>query len=229
MRTLAIGDIHGCLRSLDALLDAVAPAQDDTLIFLGDYIDRGPNSRGVVERVLQLAARQRVIRLQGNHEQMMLEALGGGEKLRAWLYYGGEATMHSYSPLGDAGKMSDVPDEHWNFMRTGADFFETPTHFFVHANAYPDLPLNGQPPYMLRWEKFNDPPPHKNGKIMVCGHTAQRNGLPRNIGHAVCIDTFAYGAGGWLSCLDATSGTVWQANEKSESRRTHIDDCRIAK
>lgn len=226
MRTLAIGDIHGCLRALNALLDCVAPGKDDTLVFLGDYVDRGPNARGVVERVMRLAREYRIITLLGNHEQMMQEALAGGEKQRAWLMYGGESTLRSYSPLGDGGKLSDMPEDHWVFMRRCIDFYETPTHFFVHANAYPELPLNGQPPYMLRWEKFNDPAPHISGKIMVCGHTAQRSGMPRNLGHAVCIDTWAYGPG-WLTCLDANSGRIWQANEAGQTRTSHIEELRV--
>jgi hypothetical protein len=66
-------------------------------------------------------------------------------------------------------------------------------------------------------ERFADPPPHQSGKIMVCGHTSQQSGLPRNIGHAVCIDTFVYGDG-WLTCLDVANGQYWQANQKGETR-----------
>jgi len=69
---------------------------------------------------------------------------------------------------------------------------------------------------MLYWEQFNDPP-HESGKIMVCGHTPQRSGRPRDIGHAVCIDTGAH-AGGWLTCLDVMSGTYWQANQQGQTR-----------
>ena len=226
MRTLVIGDIHGCLRALNALLDSVSPEADDAIVFLGDYVDRGPHSRGVIERVIRLRETHRVITLLGNHELMMQEALNGGEKQRAWLLYGGEATLRSYSPLGDEGKLSDVPEEHWKFMRSCVDMYQTPTHFFVHANAFPELPLDAQPPYMLRWEKFNDPGPHMSGKIMVCGHTAQRSGTPRNLGHAICIDTWVYGPG-WLTCLDANSGHVWQANEAGQTRTSHLAEFRV--
>jgi Calcineurin-like phosphoesterase len=114
--------------------------------------------------------------------------------------------------------MSRVPEAHWRFLEEELrGWYETPTHFFVHANYYPDIPLAEQPDLMLYWEKFDDPPPHESGKIMICGHTPQKSGLPRNIGHAVCIDTWVYGKG-WLTCLDVSSGKYWQANQRRETR-----------
>ena len=123
-----------------------------------------------------------------------------------------------------AGKLADMPDEHWEFLEKHCvDWYETETHFFVHANAYPELPLDEQPPYMLYWEPFNDPAPHVSGKIMVCGHTPQKNGTPRNLGHALCLDTWAYGKG-WLSCLDVTTGRLWQANQAGQERTAWLED-----
>ncbi|MGL4552234.1 MAG: metallophosphoesterase, partial [Gemmataceae bacterium] len=75
MRTLAIGDIHGYSATLDALLQAVAPAADDRVVTLGDYVDRGPDSRGVIDRLIALHATGRLIPLFGNHDEMMLEGL----------------------------------------------------------------------------------------------------------------------------------------------------------
>jgi serine/threonine protein phosphatase 1 len=72
---------------------------------------------------------------------------------------------------------------------------------------------------------FDDPAPHESGKIMVCGHTSQKVGRPRNVGHAVCIDTRAYGEVGWLTCLDVASGRYWQANQKGETRAGWLEDC----
>jgi serine/threonine protein phosphatase 1 len=71
---------------------------------------------------------------------------------------------------------------------------------------------------MLYWEKFDHPPPHESGKIMVCGHTPQASGRPLDIGHAICIDTQAYKPSGWLTCLDVASGRYWQANQQGETR-----------
>jgi serine/threonine protein phosphatase 1 len=102
-------------------------------------------------------------------------------------------------------------------------YYEAATHFFVHANACPDVSVNEQPDGMLYWEWFDDPEPHESGKIMICGHTPQDNGLPRSIGHAVCIDTCAHG-GGWLTCLDVESGMLWQANEGGDTRKMHLSE-----
>lgn len=224
-RILAIGDVHGCLSALHPLLAAVAPTSQDTLITLGDYVDRGPDSAGVITTILRLRRSCRVISLLGNHEAMMLAARKGGAKLENWLECGGDATLRSYAVLGDAGCLADVPDDHWTFLdKECVSWHEAQTHFFVHANAYAEMPLDEQPEYMLRWEKFNDPPPHESGKVMVCGHSPQHDGRPRNIGHAVCIDTHVYGDFGWLTCLDTTSGRIWQANRAGKTRRAWLED-----
>jgi serine/threonine protein phosphatase 1 len=223
-RVLAIGDIHGCSAALDRLLALVSLRAEDTVITLGDYVDRGPDSSGVLARLLKLRQKCRLIALRGNHELMMLEAREGGKKEKEWLNCGGHQTLASYSILDDAGKLVDVPDEHWEFLEKGCvDWHETDTHFFVHANAYPDLPLDEQPDYMLYWEQFDDPAPHSSGKVMVCGHTPQKSGAPRNLGHAVCLDTWAHGRG-WLSCLDVATGRLWQANQAGQERVAWLDD-----
>ena len=83
--------------------------------------------------------------------------------------------------------------------------------------------MNRQPEFILRWQKFLNPSPHHSGKTMICGHTAQKSGSPRNIGHAVCIDTGA-SHGGWLTCYEATAGYVWQATQTGEFRSGWLDD-----
>src|SRR5262245_18080551 len=95
-RTIAIGDIHGCLTELVVLLDAIAPSPDDAIVTLGDYIDRGPDSRGVLDRLMALAERCRLLTLLGDHEEMLLDAVGDKNALRRWLTLGGGATLRSY-------------------------------------------------------------------------------------------------------------------------------------
>ncbi|HLK57938.1 MAG TPA: hypothetical protein VKU00_15330 [Chthonomonadaceae bacterium] len=95
--------------------------------------------------------------------------------------------------------------------------------FFVHAGVYADYPLSDQPEYVLHWEKFRNPPPHVLGKVMVCGHTSQKSGLPFDIGHAICIDTWVYGEG-WLTCLEVSRGLLWQANQAGELRQLWLDE-----
>jgi serine/threonine protein phosphatase 1 len=221
-RLLAIGDIHGCSRALDALLLDVKLTPQDRLVFLGDYVDRGPDSRGVVERILALSATCSVVALRGNHELMMLAARQSADSMPFWLAVGGREALASYSP---AGNIDDVPETHWRFLRkTCVDWYETDTHFFVHANVDPDVPLDAQPSSMLHWETCTEwTPSHCSGKVMVCGHTEQRSGWPLVLEHAVCLDTLCYG-GGWLTCLDVITGRVWQANELGATRGGWIDE-----
>ncbi len=220
-RILAIGDIHGCSAALETLLAFVDLQPTDTLVTLGDYVDRGPDTRGVLDRLITLSRTHHLVALRGNHELMLMDArVDRHISLGEWRKFGGNATLDSYQ-----GSLDRIPPAHWRFMEEQCvDCWENETHFFVHANAYPDLPLYEQPRYILYWCRFNNPAPHESGKIMVCGHTSQKNGLPLNLGHAVCIDTWACGEGGWLSCLDIHSGFVYQANQEGETRRLRLGD-----
>ncbi|HEY1379663.1 MAG TPA: metallophosphoesterase family protein [Gemmataceae bacterium] len=222
-RILAVGDIHGCSRALDLLLADVNPRGDDTVVTLGDYIDRGPDSKGVLDRLLDLGQKVRLVPLRGNHEVMLLLARESRDERNMWLKCGGEAAMLSYGRNGRPGTLDDIPERHWEFVAaTCVDWHEEATHFFVHAGALPDIPLAAQPHEILFWESFADRGPHECGKVMVCGHTPQKSGVPLHIGHAVCIDTWAYG-GGWLTCLDVTTGHVWQANQRGDRRTGQLD------
>lgn len=225
MRFLAIGDMHGCSRAFDALMAMVAPQPDDQLIALGDYVDRGPDSRGVLNRLLALRQSGILVPLRGNHDITMLIARADRKVGMSWWNdFGGDATIESYAKADAPATWNDIPDTHWHFLKTAClDYYEIDTHFFVHANADPDLPLDKQPEAMLFWERFHNPPPHCSGKIMVCGHTHQMSGLPLNLGHAVCIDTWVYGAG-WLTCLDVKSGKIWQANQAGEQREGWLEE-----
>src|SRR3954451_13534332 len=134
-RTIAIGDIHGCSAALDALLDALRPRPEDTIVTLGDYINRGPDSRGVLDRLIDLGRWCRLVPVLGNHEEMLFEALAGSYPLDYFLGVGGDATLDSYGPGRDP---SIIPKEHLGFLRGCLDFHETDTHVFTHAGYDPD-------------------------------------------------------------------------------------------
>jgi len=216
-RTIAIGDIHGHLAALDGLLAAVEPAPDDTLVALGDYVDRGPNSRGVIDRLIELAARCRLVPLLGNHDLMMLEIRGDGQLdlLDDWLLFGGAATVASYGgePPGD------VPGEHLDFLRGCRLFHETERHLFIHGNYDPDRPLAEQSTDELLWPSLRAkvPRPHRSGKTAIVGHTAQKTGEVLDLGHLKCIDTYIYG-NGYLTALDVDSGRLWQVDAQGRLR-----------
>ena len=218
-RHLAIGDIHGCITALRTLVEFVGLRPDDTIVFLGDYVDRGPDSASVIDFVIELGKKHHVKPLRGNHEIMMLDAREQKSWLGPWLSYGGDATLQSYAAsVDESGSFADIPDAHYDFLENQLlDYYECDTHFFVHANADPKVALQMQKEPALFWQKYNNPGPHCSNKIMVCGHTAQFSGEPVSNASSICIDTWAYGEG-WLTCLDVASGTIWQANEAGETR-----------
>jgi len=223
-RTLAIGDIHGYLNALQTLVDFVSLKSDDTLITVGDYVDRGPDSAGVIEWLIQKFDEGQLVPLRGNHDIMMLDALDGGEWDGGWQSFGGDKTLESYQRRGTDPEKDGLPERHRRFLESDCQKIHvTDNHFFVHANAHYDTPFIDQPDWLVYWEKWFDPPPHVSGKTMVCGHTAQKNGWPLTIGHAVCIDTCVYGKTGWLTCLNVDTGEVWQARESGETRSGWLD------
>ena len=148
MRTLAVGDIHGCNTALRQLLREVRPTPDDRLVFLGDYIDRGPDSRQVIDALIELRKTRSPIFLRGNHEVMMLNSRESFLKSDVWQSYGGRETAGSYG--SDFGKdwESAIPDSHWGFFEQTVRYFETERHIFVHACLDPDLDLVEQPDWL---------------------------------------------------------------------------------
>ena len=223
-RHLAIGDVHGCANAFKTLLSYVELRDDDTVIMLGDYVDRGPDSRAVVDTVIELGNVYDVIPLRGNHEIMMLDSREKKSWFHAWMTYGGDATLNSYAASpGETGSFADIPDSHIDFFENKLrPYYECEAHFFVHANVDAKIALTEQPDAALYWKKYRNPERHCSGKFMVCGHTAQRSGLPSGNEHSICIDTWAYGEG-WLSCFDVESGTIWQANEAGATRSFPAD------
>ncbi|NNF17523.1 MAG: serine/threonine protein phosphatase [Gammaproteobacteria bacterium] len=223
MATFAIGDIHGCLTALDSVLDSINLQYSDTLVFLGDYIDRGPDSRGVVDRVLRLREDFRTVTLRGNHEIMMMEAREDQEKLFMWQHFGGEQTLDSYR-VDDGSLWQDcIPQEHWDFFESTARYYATATHIFVHAGLNRKKSLEQQDDAGLFWKKYRKPARYDDIHTVICGHTARELGEIADYDHTVCIDTYAYG-GQWLTCLNTDTGEYWQANQEG-ARRSGSRNC----
>ena len=212
-RTFAIGDIHGCDRALEGVLQQIKPDLDDHIILLGDIIDRGPNAAHCVEILMNLYNRCRLTLVAGNHEEMMFEALETGLKGSRWLMYGGDVALASYG-----GKPEKIPPMHLRYLSSGLDSFETENDIFVHANLDPDLDLNQQTIEILRWQHLTgEEQPHKSGKRVICGHTPQQTGVPLVFDGWVCIDTYAYG-GMFLTALNVDTNEIFQANQQGFKR-----------
>lgn len=216
-RTIAIGDIHGCSAALAALIDAIAPRPDDLIVPLGDFVDRGPDSAGTIQMLIELSERCQLVPILGNHDQAMLDVRDRKVKASAWIGMGGLATLASYGAAW--GELDKVPEAHFRFLESCRPFHETETHLFVHAQYLADRPLSEQPPEVLRWASLRDgaPRPHISGKQAVVGHTAQKRGEVLDHGHLICIDTFCYG-GKWLTAFDVASRRLWQSTPEGRLR-----------
>lgn len=224
MRTIAVGDIHGCAKALRTMIELIAPQPDDTVIFLGDYVDRGPNSRDVIDQILTLQKECNVVPLRGNHEIMLLGILMSGLSPDLWLNSGGRATVTSYG-----GSLEKIPASHMQFLCDLRPFHETENAIFVHANYLPDRPMSEQPDQRLYWDHLSGlvPRPHESGKRVFVGHTPQASGEILDHGHMVCIDTCCFG-GRWLTALDVDSGDVWQTNFRGHARRQRMKELQQA-
>src|SRR5262245_55740951 len=158
MRTLAVGDIHGCLGARDALPDPVPPAPVDRRIALGACVDRGFRAYEVLERLIRLYEAGRLIPLRGNHDEMMVTARFDPGERRMWLRFGGCETLDSYGHWPTDDVYDRVPERHWRFLAEDLrNYYETETHLFTHACARPDLPLAEQDNYVLLWQRLEGP------------------------------------------------------------------------
>ncbi len=137
---IAIGDIHGCCRTAEALLEKLESFPDRKLIFIGDYIDRGPCSREVVDLMLDLEKSRDCVFLRGNHEQMLLDALEQEDRghYMIWMNNGGMQTLHSYEISSKQPGVSEIPSDHLDFYRRTQFYYTTEEYFFVHAGLSPE-------------------------------------------------------------------------------------------
>lgn len=225
-RVYAIGDIHGRLDLLEVLLarieedDAARGAADTLMILLGDLVDRGPDSAGVVECAMRLRSRGRHVRfLKGNHEEVLLRAVHGDAKSTKFLIrIGGRATLASYGITDDeyntleyedltALLAARVPAEHVAFLESFEDLIEVGDYAFVHAGIRPGVDLEQQRPSDLRWIR-DDFLNHQgmHARVVVHGHsiTEEVERLPNRIG----IDTGAF-ASGRLSAVGLEADQCW--------------------
>jgi serine/threonine protein phosphatase 1 len=218
MRQFAIGDIHGCAKALRSLIESIDPQPDDMLVFLGDYIDRGPNSRDVVEQIIAVRNRCRVVALRGNHEIMLLGVACGGLDDSVWLSNGGKATVTSYG-----GCLSKIPPDHLAFFQDLVPYYESSDAIFVHAGYAHDLTMPEQDEATTYWNHLPSPipPPHKSGKRVFLGHTPQASGSVLDAGHVVCLDTYCFG-GGFLTAYDIGTNEVIQTDIHGHPRRAPL-------
>jgi len=224
-RVYAIGDIHGrddLFAQLIAMIDADSAERGDadvTIVLLGDLIDRGPESRAVVERAIRLVEDRGARAIKGNHEETLISALEGDERaLEMLLKFGGDATLVSYGIPGievagfDTGSLlwklsAAMPKEHFLFMKGMESQIAIGDYLFVHAGVRPGVALNLQKGSDLRWirQAFLDHEGH-HGAMIVHGHSISTE--PELRPNRLGIDTGAYESG-VLTALGLEGGERW--------------------
>jgi serine/threonine protein phosphatase 1 len=210
-RLLAVGDIHGHLEPFEWLLAKAAAGPSDTLVVLGDYTNRGPSSSGVLERLIRLDQKLKLVLILGNHEEELLAAADDPQAYRRWLSMGGDAFLESYGP---STTLADIPAAHWKIIEKSLPYWECDGFFFTHANYDAQVPLAQQSAAALRWHSLHEqlPGPHMSGKIAIVGHTPDLSGSITDFGYLRCLDT-GCGLGGCLTMMDVRSGQFWQSPE----------------
>jgi serine/threonine protein phosphatase 1 len=210
MSTFAISDVHGRRHELELLMAYIDCSTADTLVFLGDYIDRGPDSRGVIEKLIELETVMPDVHfLRGNHEDMAIAARVDDEVRNFWIKHGGDKTLESY-PYG-------IPIAHWRFIERLNNYIEMDESIFVHACLDGELAMECQQDEVLIWKKLRKPIHHFSGKKIYCGHSMQRSGYPAIKGSARCIE-----CSGWLTAINVDTDHVFQVNAVSCKRNFAI-------
>ncbi|MEE8110057.1 MAG: metallophosphoesterase family protein [bacterium] len=207
----AVGDIHGSFEQLTRLVETVPFAPEDRIVFIGDYIDRGPDSRGTVEFLLGFREKfPRCVFLRGNHEDILEDFLRGSVQYPEGVYQmnGGAETLASYEvdPLGAVGA-GDFPADHLKFLFETALMHREDGFLFVHAGVRPGVPLEDQTPQDMLWirEEFFLRK-HSLDLTVVFGHTPLRE-IFQNLPYAIGIDTGAV-FGGQLTCVELADRAI---------------------
>jgi len=211
-KIFAIGDIHGCLDKLQRLVrDIAADPENDTLVFIGDYIDRSGGGKDVVDYVLWLKKNyQKVICLCGNHESMLIRYLEGVDE-DIYLANGGMMTLNAYGiSRSDSlrARKAKIPANHLRFFKSLLPYYETDQFIFVHAGLLPGIPLTGQTARDLQWvrQEFIDSG-YDFGKRVVFGHT--HFSAPMVTTNKIGVDTGAV-YGGKLTCVELPTLKFYQ-------------------
>lgn len=218
IRTYTIGDIHGCLAKLIALVKLCrtdAGKHRQKFVFLGDYIDRGPDSKGVIDYLmtLQQDRPEDVVCLMGNHEDMLLAALDAEEWEENWLRNGGIHTLSSYGVTA----ARDLPKSHIDWIRQLPKFNDDGLRFFVHAGVRPHQPLDSQDEYDLLCIREPFLSSTKDfGRLIVHGHTPLRSGRPESRPNRLNLDTAAVYGGPLTAAVfgcDSTSPEIFLSSQ----------------
>ena len=222
MAIYAIGDIHGSIKALQTIFNQNVIQPEDKVVFLGDYVDRGPDTKGVLDWLIDNQSNFDFEFILGNHEIMMDAARASSDRLLEWLQFGGANTLDSYG-IGDEPNWAEKIDQtHWDFIGSCRHYLEIGTFVFVHAGLEAGKRLEEQNKHHLFWKKYELPKVYDSNRTVICGHTSRKNGEIADFGHTICIDTYAHG-GMWLTCLNAETGDFLKANNKGQIEKGKLE------
>ncbi|MEM9080255.1 MAG: metallophosphoesterase family protein [Verrucomicrobiota bacterium] len=216
--TYVFGDIHGWNAPFRRLLDTLSPGANDTVITLGDYIDRGPDSKGVLDTLLQLESSTQLIALRGNHEIMMQDARNGPPNSRFWLLNGGIETLESYH----SRHLGNLPESHWRLLSRLTNYYELPSVLFTHATPDHTKSPADFTEEDLFWSRFENPSPRLDNRLLICGHTPQESTQPTLQNNHLCLDT-GMAHEGLLTALTLETGNFLQTNSKNHPTSGHLE------
>lgn len=217
-RTLVISDIHGELDKFDQLLEkADYDVKTDQLILLGDYIDRGPNPRGVLTRVMELKEQSAIV-LRGNHDEMMVAV--ADQEPDAWERWEKNGAIHTLKSYDSSIEKMEIPDsdtfrQHVSFIKKMDYYYQTDDYIFVHAGVDPDIPVEETDPFILIWIREPFHHGYHGEKTVVFGHTPTayfhgkgKHGVYYGKNNIIGIDGGAV-YGGQLNCLELETNHVY--------------------
>lgn len=211
LRVYAIGDVHGCIKELRQMIEhidsdqALFPSEQAKLIFLGDYVDRGPANRDVIEYLIELQSSERdIVFLRGNHDQKVLLFLKEPKRTgKDYLKWGGDATLRDYGiEINDYDTMQaavdiftkNFPKSHKRFFKSLEYSYQLDDYFFCHAGVRPETPLDEQSKHDLCWIRseflFHEEPFEK---VIIHGHTIVDE--PEVKSNRINVDTCCYDTG----------------------------------
>jgi serine/threonine protein phosphatase 1 len=241
----AVGDIHGRLDLLSVLTEELKRSATESrlaakriiVVFLGDYIDRGPDSSGVLSHLIEFAKEGvcETIFLRGNHEQFLLDLVDGHNDGADWLEYGGLETLRSYGvewphapgarsapPLAPAVR-ARLTDEHLSFLRATQRYTEIGDHLFVHAGLRPDRLLSEQSDSDMLWYRYYSDEAPIHGKIVVHGHTPRERPVAGR--WRIGIDTEAYASGALTALrIEGAGGRFLKVELPENSQATGLSE-----
>lgn len=217
-RVLAVGDIHGEWEKFISLYEKIQfNPEEDFLIFLGDYIDRGPDSLRVLEWLYRHQRVENMVMLRGNHEQMMLDYYCGSKDGGIWLWNGGDKTLEILKE-----QPHELLEEYLQFIKQMPIYHQMEingkAYIFCHAGLRPDVPLTEQTERDMLWIREEFFEVYEGEPIIVVGHTpvcflgndtAPIHVKGRNI---IMADTGSFLPDGYVSCIDVMSGACWQSD-----------------